>query len=100
MNPLQKIILMNNHINENIVPKYIKRNINNKKKEEENYKKDSESKKNTEKLKTINKINYEDQQLKIKNNKNQVRDKNEENNQKEETGNIYNQYGNKIFNDF
>ena len=85
--------LMNNHINETI--KYNKRNINNIKNEEENYKKDSKSKKIIEKLKTINKINYEDQQLKIKNNKNQVLDKNEENNQKEETGNIFNQYGNK-----
>lgn len=88
--------LMNNHINETIVPKYNKRNINNKKKEEENYKKDSESKKIIEKLKTINKINYEDQQLKIKSNENQVRDKNDEKKQKEDgAGYTFNQLGQK-----
>ena len=104
---------INNHKNEYIVPEYNNNgnincnnqgiNYNNKRNEQENLK-DSESKKLPERLKTINRINYEDQQK--KNNKekekNQVgqiikpfKDKNEVNNIKEVSGNVFNQIENK-----
>lgn len=74
--------------------------INNKKKEEESLKNNfSES----EKLKIINKIKYEDQQIKNKKKNEKNKDgqintskvRNEGNNQKAETGNNFNQIGNR-----